>query len=70
MIEHCQRVDRTLVAAVAEMYTTGASTRKVMRVAEKMGVSGFSKDQVNAIASSLDADIEEQSDDVSTLLLM
>ena len=52
--------DRALVAAVAEMYATGGtSTRKVQRVAEKMGVSRLSKDQVSAIASSLDADIEE-----------
>ena len=58
-IERCQRVDRALVTAVAEMYATGTSTRKVQRVAEKMGVSRPSKDQVSAIASSLDADIDE-----------
>lgn len=59
MLERYQRVDRALVAAVAEMYATGTSTRKVQRVAEKMGVSRLSKDQVSAIASSLDADIED-----------
>lgn len=59
VLERYQRVDRALVAAVAEMYATGTSTRKVQRVAEKMGVSRLSKDQVSAIASSLDADIEE-----------
>lgn len=59
VIERYQRVDRALVAAVAEMYATGTSTRKVRRVAEKMGVSRLSKDQVSAIAASLDADIEE-----------
>lgn len=59
VIERYQRVDRALVAAVAEMYATGTSTRKVQRVAEKMGVSRLSKDQVSAIASSLDADIDE-----------
>lgn len=59
VIERYQRVDRALVAAVAEMYATGTSTRKVRRVAEKMGVSRLSKDQVSAIASNLDADIEE-----------
>lgn len=58
-IERYQRVDRALVAAVAEMCATGTSTRKVRRVAEKMGVSRPSKDQVSAIASSLDADIDE-----------
>lgn len=59
VIERYQRADRALVAAVAEMYATGTSTRKVQRVAEKMGVSRLSKDQVSAIASSLDADIED-----------
>lgn len=59
VIERYQRVDRALVAAVAEMYATGTSTRKVQRVAEKMGASRLSKDQVSAIAASLDADIEE-----------
>ena len=57
--ERHQRVDRALVAAVAEMYATGTSTRKVQRIAEKMDMSRLSKDQVSAIASSLDADIEE-----------
>ena len=33
-----QRADRALVAAVAEMYATGTSTRKVQRIAEKLGV--------------------------------
>ena len=59
VLERYQRVDRALVAAVAEMYATGTSTRKVQKVAEKMGVSRLSKDQVSAIASSLDADIED-----------
>lgn len=59
VIERCQRADRALLAAVTEMYATGTSTRKVQRVAEKMGVSRLSKDQVSAIPSSLDADIEE-----------
>lgn len=49
VIERHQRVDRTLVAAVAEIYATGTNTRKVQRVAEKMGVSRLSKDQVSAI---------------------
>ena len=54
--ERHRRVDRALVAAVAEMYATGTSARKVQRVAEKMGVSRPSKDRVGATASSLDAD--------------
>lgn len=46
-----------------------ANTRKVQCVAEKIGVSRLSKDQANAIASSLVADIGEQSDDMATFLL-
>ena len=59
MLERHRRVDRAPVAAVAEMHATGASTRKAQGVAEKMGVSRLSKDQVDAIAPSLDADIED-----------
>lgn len=59
VITRYQRVDRALAAAVAEMYATGTSTRKVQRVAEKMGVSRLSKDQVSAIARDLDADVAE-----------
>ena len=59
VITRYQRVDRALAAAVAEMYATGTSTRKVQRVAERMGVSRLSKDQVSAIARDLDADVSE-----------
>lgn len=59
VIERYQRADRALVAAVAEMYATGTSTRKVQRIAEKLGVDRLSKDQVCSIAQSLDADVEE-----------
>ncbi len=59
VIERYQRVDRALAAAVAEMYATGTSTRKVQRVAEKMGVSRLGRDQVSAICASLDADVDE-----------
>lgn len=69
VIERCQCVGCALVAAVVEMYVAGASTRKAQRVAEKMGVLWLSMDQVSAIASSLNADIEERSDDMATLLL-
>jgi hypothetical protein len=54
-----QRTDRALVAAVAEACPAGTSTRKVERVARKMGVEHLSKDQVSAIARDLDADVEE-----------
>lgn len=54
-----QRVDRALVAAVAEMYATGTSTRKVQKIARKMGIDRLSRDQVSAMAKDLDADVEE-----------
>lgn len=41
-IERYQRVDRALASAVAEMCATGTSTRKVQRIADKMGVSRLS----------------------------
>ena len=59
VVERYQRVDRAVVAAVAEMYATGTSTRKVQRVAEKLGISRLSKDQVSAIVQNLDADVAE-----------
>lgn len=40
VLERCRRVDRALVAAVAEMCATGTSTRKARRVAEAMGSRG------------------------------
>lgn len=58
-IERYQRVDRALMATVAEMCGTGTSTRKVQRMAEKMSVSRLTEDQVSTIASSPDANIEE-----------
>ena len=50
VITRYQRVDQALAAAAAETCATGTSARKVQRVAERMGVSGLSKDQVGAIA--------------------
>lgn len=59
VLERYQCVDRAVVAAVAEMYATGTSTRKVQRVAEKLGIQKPSKDQVSAIARNLDEDVAE-----------
>ena len=58
VLDRHRRIDRALVATVAEMYATGTSTRKVKRAAKKIVVSRLSKDQVSAIASSLDTDVE------------
>ena len=48
VVERHQRVGRAVVSAVAKMYATGTSTRKVQRIAEKLGISKLSKDQVSA----------------------
>jgi putative transposase len=54
-----QRTDGALVAAVAETCPAGTSTRKMERVARKMGVERLSKDQAGAIAHELDTDVGE-----------
>lgn len=44
-----QRVDGALVAAVAETCTTGTSTRKVQKIAQKLGIDRLSRGQVSAM---------------------
>lgn len=43
--ERHRRVDRAVVAAVAETCATGTSTRKVQRVAAPMGIERISRDR-------------------------
>lgn len=57
VIERYCRVDRALVAAVAEMYVMGISTRKVEEVASRLGVRSMSKSEVSRLCSSLDAEV-------------
>ncbi|MCQ5240979.1 transposase, partial [Eggerthella lenta] len=52
------RVDRALVAAVAEMYVMGISTRKVEAVAGELGVRSMSKSQVPRLCECLDAEVD------------
>lgn len=61
VLERHRRVDRAVVAAVAEVYATGTSTRKVQRAAAAMGIERISRDQVSAICASLDSEVEELS---------
>lgn len=56
IVERYQRADRT---AVAEMHATRTITRKVRRVAEKMGIASMSKDRASTTATSPDAEVEE-----------
>ncbi|MEA5020612.1 MAG: transposase [Gordonibacter sp.] len=65
-IERYSRTDRAVVAAVAEMYATGVSTRKIEKVAVKLGVSKMSVSQVSRICEALVdevADLQHQTFD-------
>lgn len=59
IIERYSRTDRALATAVAESWANGVSTRKMVRIARKMGIEGLSKDQVSAMCRSLDAEVGE-----------
>lgn len=58
LFERWSRVDRALAAAVAEMYVTGTSTRKVEKVAAKFGVESLSKDQVSRLCAVIDGEVD------------
>ena len=59
VLERCRRVDRAVVAAVAETRAAGTSTRKARRVAAAMGIERLPGDQVSAICASPGADAGE-----------
>lgn len=58
IIERYSRIDRALVATIAEMYVMGISTRKVEAVAGKFGVGSMSKSQVSRLCECLDAEVD------------
>ena len=58
LLERYSRTERALAAAVAEMYVTGTSTRKVERVAAKFGVGSLSKDQVSRLCAVIDGEVD------------
>jgi len=58
LLERYSRTDRALAAAVAEMYVTGTSTRKVEKVAAKFGVESLSKDQVSRLCAVIDGEVD------------
>lgn len=59
VIERYCRTDRAVVAAVAEMYATGVSTRKIEKVAAKLGVIKMSASQVSRICEALDEEVAD-----------
>ena len=58
LLERYSRTERALAAAVAEMYVTGTSTRKVEKVAAKFGVESLSKDQVSRLCAVIDGEVD------------
>ena len=58
LLERYSRTDRALAAAVAEMYVTGTSTRKVEKVAAKFGAGSLSKDQVSRLCAVIDGEVD------------
>lgn len=53
-----QRSEQALVSTLMEMYLQGVSTRKVGAITEELCGVSFSKSQVSALTSRLDADLE------------
>jgi transposase-like protein len=58
LLEPRRRSERALLAAIAEAYVLGVSTRRVERLLETLGLSGISKSRVSEICSELDPAVE------------
>ena len=58
LLEPRRRSEKALLAAVAEAYVLGVSTRRVERLLETLGLSGISKSRVSEICSELDPAVE------------
>ena len=54
LFERYQRSERALVAALAEMYVQGVSTRKVKAITEELCGHSFSASSISAINKKLD----------------
>ncbi|WP_343001068.1 IS256 family transposase, partial [Collinsella aerofaciens] len=59
MLARWSRVDTSVAAIVQEMYVCGVSTRKVERVASRLGISSLSSSEVSSLCSGLDAEVAE-----------
>jgi transposase-like protein len=58
LFERYQRSEKALVAALAEMYVQGVSTRKVKHVTEELVGHSFSASSISAINKRLDAELK------------
>ncbi len=52
-----QRSEKALLLSLMQMYLQGVSTRKTTRITEKLCGTSFSKSQVSALSSRLDAEL-------------
>jgi putative transposase len=59
LFERYQRSERALVAALAEMYVQGVSTRKVKAITEELCGHSFSTSAISAINQRLDASLAQ-----------
>ena len=57
-LERGERSDRTLIAAIAEMYIQGVSTRKVTKVLEKLCGTNITSAQVSRATATLDVELQ------------
>jgi transposase-like protein len=53
-----RRAEKALVAAIADAYLAGVSTRRVDKLVAQLGIEGISKSQVSQIARGLDEAVE------------
>jgi transposase-like protein len=58
LFERYQRSEKALVAALAEMYVQGVSTRKVKAITEELCGQEFSASSISAINKGLDQELE------------
>ena len=58
LLERYSRTDRALAAAVAETCAAGTSTRKVEKVAAKLGVGSPPRDQVSRLCAAVDGEVD------------
>src|SRR3954453_5554587 len=59
LFERHQRSERALVAALAEMYVQGVSTRKVKAITEELCGHSFSASSISAMNQRLDANLAQ-----------
>lgn len=59
VFERYQRSEKALVAALAEMYVQGVSTRKVKAITEELCGYEFSADAISRINQKLDAELQQ-----------